>query len=361
MKHVSKYICSLILLFSPIGVRSQIAELDSILSRLEFKTDTVKAIFDFVASEIEYDTESSELVKPPGRFNHSTEAIVLKTLRSKKGVCEHYAELFNALLKRAGYESYVVAGYVKGPSKINDKISHAWNAVRVKNEWYLYDPTWSSGRTGNRIFEKNLNDTWYKIQPEEFIITHIPFDPIWQLLNPPVSHYQVERNDFSTDQKERYSFKDSIATDRTRPIIVAYATRIARIRKAGITNRLLEEYVAMLEYNLISEKLNAINNSLNGVVVQYNTYITAKNKRFKKPKWTDSQLQNTIDLMKSQFQISVAKLDLITTREPEINRYIADLKLRINDLERSVNSEAEFVERYLATSKLMRVSRFNGR
>ena len=65
--------------------------------------------------------------------------------------------------------------------------------------------------------------------------------------------------------------------------------------------------------------------------------------------------------MKSQFQISVAKLDLITTREPEINRYIADLKLRINDLERSVNSEAEFVERYLATSKLMRVYRFNGR
>ena len=206
-----------------------------------------------------------------------------------------------------------------------------------------------------------MNDTWYKIQPEEFIITHIPFDPIWQLLNPPVSHYQVERNDFSTDQKERYSFKDSIATDRTRPIIVAYATRIARIRKAGITNTLLGEYVAMLEYNLISEKLNAINNSLNGVVVQYNTYITAKNKRFKKPKWTDSQLQNTIDLMKSQFQISVAKLDLITTREPEINRYIADLKLRINDLERSVNSEAEFVERYLATSKLMRVYRFNGR
>lgn len=331
------------------------------MSRLEFKTDTVKAIFDFVASEIEYDTESLELLKPPGRVNQSAEAIVLKTLRSRKGVCEHYAELFNALLKRAGYESYVVSGYVKGPSKINDKISHAWNAVRVKSEWYLYDPTWSSGHTDSGILEKKPNDTWYKVPPEEFIITHIPFDPIWQLLNSPISNYQVERNDFSPDQRERYSFQDSIATDRTRPDALAYATRIARIQKAGITNRLLREYVAMLENNLIAGKLNTISHSLSAVVVQYNIYVMAKNKKFKKPKWTDSQLHNTMTLMKSRLQISVAELDLITTREPEINRYIADLKLRINDLERSVNSEAEFVERYLATSKLMRVYRFNGR
>lgn len=77
-------------------------------------------------------------------------------------------------------------------------MAHAWNAVRTSKGWYLYDPTWSSGTVdGNFQFVKDLNDTWYKVLPREFILTHIPFDPIWQLLNPPLSNHQIKANDFS--------------------------------------------------------------------------------------------------------------------------------------------------------------------
>jgi transglutaminase/protease-like cytokinesis protein 3 len=177
---IRKFIYPL-LLICPLLSSAQEVELDSILSIIKYKPDTARSIFDYVADEIQYDTDKAQMLQPKFQLHRSSRTVVLEAIKMRQGVCEHYAELFNALLRRAGYQSYTVFGYVKGPTGLNGKVSHVWNAVKTSKGWYLYDPTWSSGGVDRNFrFVKNLIDTWYQVPPQEFILTHIPFDPIWQ-------------------------------------------------------------------------------------------------------------------------------------------------------------------------------------
>jgi len=363
LRHINRFIYAFSLLICPLLSTAQTAELDSVLSIIKYKSDTIRSIFDYVADEIQYDTEKAQMLQPSYQLHWSSKSVVLETIRRRKGVCEHYAELFNALLRRAGYESYTVSGYVKGPTKINDKVAHAWNAVRTSKGWYLYDPTWSSGTVdGNFQFVKDLNYTWYKVLPREFILTHIPFDPIWQLLNPPLSNHQIKANDFTSVKSNNYNFQDSITADISKPENLALISRLARIQSAGITNKLIEQYTKNLErnisYNTLSENLKLVNNSLSSVIIQYNIYITAKNKQFRKPQWSDPQLSNTMDLLKSNVQSCAALLETIKSQEPDAIRYIAELKTKISETEKSISAEDEFVSKYLSTKKPFRLSHF---
>ncbi|GLU54668.1 hypothetical protein Dfri01_41290 [Dyadobacter frigoris] len=347
----------------PLLSTAQTAELDSVLSIIKYKSDTIRSIFDYVADEIQYDTEKAQMLRPSYQLNWSSKSIVLETIRRHKGVCEHYAELFNALLRRAGYESYTVSGYVRGPTKINDKLAHAWNAVRTSRGWYLYDPTWSSGTVdGNFQFVKDLNNTWYQVPPQEFILTHIPFDPIWQLLNPPLSNHQIKANDFSRGKSVNYNFQDSITTDISKPEKLALISRLTRIQSVGVTNKLIEQYAKILErnisYSTLSENLKLVNSSLSSVIIQYNIYITAKNKQFRKPQWSDPQLSTTMDLLKTNVRGCAALLETIKTQEPDAIRYLAELKTKISETEKSISHEDEFVNKYLSTKKPFRLSNF---
>jgi len=76
------------------------------------------------------------------------------------------------------------------------------NAVKVGNKWRLYDPIWSAGivNDGSK-FVKKYNPMWNNTAPEEMIKTHMPCDPIWQLLKNPVSYddFKVSRFDGNMD------------------------------------------------------------------------------------------------------------------------------------------------------------------
>lgn len=58
-----------------------------------------------------------------------------------KGVCVHYAQLYNDLLRTAGIPSIIVSGmsYDIEHKKFE---SHAWNLVYANGEWLSIDPTW---------------------------------------------------------------------------------------------------------------------------------------------------------------------------------------------------------------------------
>lgn len=56
------------------------------------------------------------------------------TLVKGEGVCAGYARAFQYLLHCAGIESFVVTGWANG--------SHAWNIIRLEDNWYFVDPTW---------------------------------------------------------------------------------------------------------------------------------------------------------------------------------------------------------------------------
>jgi len=103
------------------------------------------ALFGWVAMNLQYDY----------RAFYSTGAVssddMQPILKNRKAICLGYANLMDTLCKEAGLPSVVVTGYATDDLfDVNDSIfgcNHAWNAVKLDGYWYLYDVTWSSGKT----------------------------------------------------------------------------------------------------------------------------------------------------------------------------------------------------------------------
>lgn len=149
-----------------------------------------RALYRWITRNLTYDTEAylrreSPPADPPA------------VLRRKMAVCEGYANLFYALADAAGIDSEYISGWAKGREVYNDfsfdaSYGHAWNGVRLGGEWYLLDSTFGYAfvKENNQFFQK-LEKYYFLTPPEDFIFSHFPKDPKWQLLNEPIS-----RDDF---------------------------------------------------------------------------------------------------------------------------------------------------------------------
>lgn len=93
--------------------------------------DKVKAIYDYVCQNIEYDDDKAETVSccyfPD----------VDSTYTTNKGICYDYASLLAAMLRGIGIPTKMIKGYSK-PTK---ELYHAWNEVFVDGMWKIIDTT----------------------------------------------------------------------------------------------------------------------------------------------------------------------------------------------------------------------------
>ncbi|GLU54594.1 transglutaminase domain-containing protein [Dyadobacter frigoris] len=329
---------------------SQTSEIDSIINIIDFRRDSVRAIFDWVATEIEYDSQSLLLVDETNimLYNSPTKSIIREVISRRKGVCYHYAELFNALLTRLGYQSYVIDGYVMQEDIINNKYAHAWNAVKVKDKWFLYDPTWSAGYVRNFIFKKRYDEKWYKVSPESFLHTHIPFDPIWQFINPPLSHYQIRDNDFTIKGTVNFNFQDSIFARLKYTKREECWTSLQRVKEMGLTNNLIEKYAKNLMINYDLATIQSARDSLRMAINYYNKYIYSRNNRFKKPVWTDNMIRSNLGDIKMKIDASNILLDSVNSSDLRLAQYKSETKKQILSLKESVDSETIFINKYLS-------------
>ncbi len=94
------------------------------------KDDFEKAVWfhDWLINNADYD-ESMEEHYPKG------------VLLDGSGVCESYAIAYQMLLKEANIPSMYITGYGKGEF-------HAWNMVKLKDDWYHVDCTWDDPKGG---------------------------------------------------------------------------------------------------------------------------------------------------------------------------------------------------------------------
>ena len=96
------------------------------------KTDAekVKAIYDFVVSNIAYDNELAK--------NVTTDYIpnIDNTLKNKKDICYGYATLFAAMLRNADIPTKLVMGKTTYVTEY-----HAWNEVYLDGKWVVIDTT----------------------------------------------------------------------------------------------------------------------------------------------------------------------------------------------------------------------------
>ncbi len=167
------------------------------------KTERQKAnaIYNWVTHNIAYDVEALR------KFPKRPDDLAGHTLRTRKAVCDGYAELYTQLCRDAGLQAACVEGYAKDWLFDNgDELyipRHRWSAVRIAGKWELVDPTWGAGNIyqkrsffrwliakvfhkgksspRNLRFRYKYDPQYFAQDPEEFRLRHLPSDPLWQL------------------------------------------------------------------------------------------------------------------------------------------------------------------------------------
>jgi peptidoglycan hydrolase-like protein with peptidoglycan-binding domain len=138
----------------------------------------------------------------------------LNTINSREGVCQDYAELFIALCELSSIENNYVTG--DGKTSTEDigfySSNHAWNIVKVNEQYQIYDLTWAAGGYDNETntFEKKFNPQYFNADPLSFISNHFPDNSKWQLLDIPISKNDYINSPTFSPEFKNLSLKNGI-------------------------------------------------------------------------------------------------------------------------------------------------------
>lgn len=156
--------------------------------------DKARAIYRWITANVTYDDVA---------YNTKTYGAgdAERTLRTRKGVCGDFSELYKELALAAGLDAVKVTGWSKTkdlpPGTRLEQPDHAWNAIRIDGRWQLMDVTWGQGhgneKTGQLVTVTEFNEYWFAPPPSEFVLQHLPEDPDWQFLADPVSLDEFEQ------------------------------------------------------------------------------------------------------------------------------------------------------------------------
>ena len=152
------------------------------------ETEVARAIYTWVAHYLDYDDKAEQQDQ---RINQNLRDILIR----RKGLCMDYALLYQALCRHAGIQCEKIDGYAAPRLSENREVTasadHSWNAVRADGQWHLVDATWNEVQDETHHI---YGTSYFFTPPAIFLLTHLPEQPMWQLLPCPIS-----ADDFSKD------------------------------------------------------------------------------------------------------------------------------------------------------------------
>ena len=115
--------------------RARVREIASEANKYLSRYKKAEFLHDYICEHFEYD----ETLKNDSIYSF---------LKSGKGTCQAYTQLYMAVLRECGIESHFVA---------SDTIEHIWNYVRIDGEWYHADLTWDdSAASGGGVSHRHF-------------------------------------------------------------------------------------------------------------------------------------------------------------------------------------------------------------
>jgi transglutaminase/protease-like cytokinesis protein 3 len=172
-------------------------------------------------------------------FNGGIPLSIDSVLSKRMGLCNEFANLLGAFCEENRIAYFNIEGYVKeadfNPGKPFNQTNHKWNAVFIDSSWYVCDLFWSvseleiDNASGKMKFIKKLSPEYFLADPNTFITTHLPADPVFQFSHYPLSIKQFKLLDSGKDTlgEAFFNFENSIREYR-KLNKVAEEMRVAR-------------------------------------------------------------------------------------------------------------------------------------
>jgi len=321
---------------------------------LHSPTDKVRAIYYWMAHAIRYDVANMNSTKTYS----DPQELVDEVLRKRKGVCANYSALFHACCQAIGVQSYIIEGYTRQYERIIP-VAHAWNAVYIDGKFFDIDVTWAAGYVRGKVYSQQFRDNYFMISPADFIKTHMPFDPVWQFLNNPLTHKDFESGNFTSLKKEsNFNYIDTINGQSRLSSIEKLKSENQRILKAGVTNAMIRDKVSQNQQGITTELYNAAATDFNKGVVKYNEYVQYKNNQFNKLTIKDDNLLDLLLTARQLFESAEESLSNLKPENNELKNSARSIETSIRRMTKSLDEEDEFMNKYINTSKSLRLILF---
>lgn len=345
----------------PVGFAQSMDSISTYIeNNFQTESDKIRAVFYWTAKTISYDADNMFEVK----FDESLQERISRAFNTQKGNCFDYASIFNQLANAVGVKSLVISGYTKWNKVRIDNLSHAWNAARIDNKWYLFDPTWGSGYVINGVFTRRLNNDNFKVDPEMMINTHMPFDYLWQFLNHPLTNQEFMDGVYD-DAKENFDFEKEIVRYESLPRVEQLLEVSQRIEKGGMKNQHISQAFVHAKTAWRNEdqrtkgnKYSEIIDQFNQANKEFNEFLHYRNKQFQ-PIVPDEEIRKKIEEPKAKMlkcQEALSEFEKIAG--PANKMGIDNLKKTIVKALERTEEHLQFVNSYLTKPNLVRKTMF---
>ncbi|MTK53403.1 transglutaminase domain-containing protein [Paludibacter sp.] len=321
--------------------------------------DKAWAIFCWITHNIAYDVENMY----KANLYQNTNEIVERTLNTRKGICMSYTELFNAIAAKTGLKAFAVQGYTKQNNKV-DILPHAWNAVLIGSEWYLIDATWGAGYIQNGKFVRHIENGNFKANPHQLINTHIPFDPLWQMLDYTVTNQDFYDGKTGPANKKTFNYKDSLSEYQTLPESKQLSDAARRVEANGVKNAMIYEHLQHLHQQLeylhnykMTDLFNKAVAHYNNGIALLNQFINYRNNQFN-PKKEEKEIRQMVESVSIELSASQSQLNEIQKPDAQTAASLAQLNKSLEQATAGMNEQKAFVDKYFKTGKLFRKTLF---
>ncbi len=311
-----------------------------------FNTDKEKlrAIYTWITANIRYNKDSMYY-----RFwGEDPERKLSSVLKTRKGVCENFASLLTRIASKCGIQTYMVSGYTKMSGSVNWR-GHSWCAVYIGKEWLLCDPTWDAGYSATTHY--------FLVLPSQFIETHMPFDPLWQLQEYPINNKEF-RQGFTRSKKDVpvFNYVDSVNNYLQSDTLQQMQSISRRMKQSGLDNEDLRTWYAYNEMKIFivyqEKDMNVFNSAvadLNKAKALFNEFIQFRNNHFQ-PAKTDAAISTLFDSVENRLASAFKKMDDIGTKVENFQYDTDGLKNNLDALFVRVKEQQFFLKRYFASS-----------
>jgi hypothetical protein len=321
-----------------------------------FDTDKkkVRAAYAWVTANIRYNKDSPHLAI----LNEDREQKITAALKRRKGVCENFATIFSDICVKSGLKSYVVEGYTR-QGGFTDKSPHAWSTVCVDNKWHLYDPTWDAGYASNGVFMNHVRNEYFEPSPLNFAESHMPFDPMFQLLEYPITYNEFHNGNIQLSTRKPYfNFTDSITAYEKSDSLTRYSASAVRMQKNGVYNtKMVDNRIKQLkmEIEIINQdKDGAVYNSAvsdyNDALAVFNEFLVYRNNQFI-PVKTDNEVQTMFDNIERKVAAASIKLKEVDRSTATLTLNTSAIEKKLNDLTAKAKEQQMFLKDYLTSTK----------
>lgn len=310
-------------------------------SAYESEYSKVFAAYRWVTQNIRY---SDDDVLP---VNHGLDprGVIDIAFSRRKGVCENFSAIFTDVCRKMGLEAVVINGYTKTRGTIDPK-GHSWSAVKFGDDWFLFDPTWDAGA--------GAGFSYFKRTGNEFIQTHMPFDPMWQLLTKPMTYQEFNSGALYSDAVF-FNFKDSIQKYQNTDSLTRYTAELERMKIAGIRNKTTDLQYKIVRGNIEDQKeqnqMNWYNEAvalLNEGLGQLNNFITYRNQLFE-PVKPDSDLKGMLNGIDKNINEALTLFNKVDASDATLVYGTQPAREQVKGFYTKYKEQEAFLSKYLST------------